>query len=129
MGKWRTRVRPAGHPETARPERSASGEDMFFSFADLGFWRLAVLALVFELAHALLESHWPGIRGSRLGPRPLAAVLFMSAEAIALILAIAAGYRHSSKDAEGPRTHSGANLRYSCHGSLSNRRLLLVWQS
>src|ERR1022692_2784936 len=96
---------------------------MFFSFADLGFWRLAVLALVFELAHALLESHWPGIRGSRLGPRPLAAVLFMSAEAIALILAIAAGYRHSSKDAEGPRTHSGANLRYSCHGSLSNRRL------
>lgn len=66
------------------------GITMAFSFADLGFWRLAVGALVFELIHALLESHWPGIRGSRLGPRPQAAVLFMFAEAVVLMLALAA---------------------------------------
>jgi hypothetical protein len=63
---------------------------MAFSFADLGFWRLAVLALIFELAHGALEVHWPGIRGSRLGPRPLAAVLFMFAESLVLMAAIAA---------------------------------------
>ena len=63
---------------------------MAFSFADLGFWRLAVVALILELAHVLLENHWPGIRGSRLGPRPPQAVLFMFAEAVALGVAVAA---------------------------------------
>jgi hypothetical protein len=66
------------------------GVPMAFSFADLGFWRLSVGALVFELIHALLESHWPGIRGSRLGPRPQTAVLFMFAEAAVVMLALAA---------------------------------------
>lgn len=63
---------------------------MAFSFADLVFWRLAVVALIFELAHGLLESHWPGIRGSRLGPRPSGAVMFMFAEAVAVGVAVMA---------------------------------------
>jgi len=63
---------------------------MAFSFADLGFWRLAVAALIFELAHGLLESHWPGIRGARLGPRPPGAVLFMFAEALVVGVAVMA---------------------------------------
>jgi len=62
---------------------------MAFSFADLGFWRVAVVALILELAHGLLENHWPGIRGSQLGPRPLGAILFMFAEAIAVGIAVA----------------------------------------
>jgi hypothetical protein len=63
---------------------------MNFSFANLGFWRLAVLSFAFELAHALLQNHWPGIQGSRIGPRPAAARYFMGAEAIALIVALSA---------------------------------------
>jgi hypothetical protein len=70
---------------------------MSFSLSDLGFWRFAVLALVFELTHALLDSLWPGIQGSRLGPRPLAAILFMFAEAIALMLAIVAAIGKATK--------------------------------
>jgi hypothetical protein len=65
---------------------------MAFSFADLGFWRLAVVALAFELLHALLEIHWPAIRGSGLGPgpRPPAARFFMLAESVVLIVALSA---------------------------------------
>lgn len=75
---------------TAQGAQSQRGVPMGFSFADLEFWRLAVVAFIFELAHGLLESHWPGIRGSRLGPRPLEAVLFMFAEAVAVGGALAA---------------------------------------
>lgn len=65
---------------------------MAFSFADFGFWRFAVVSMILELAHALLMSHWPGIETNRrLGPRPLGAVLFMSAETFALFFAVAAG--------------------------------------
>lgn len=63
---------------------------MAFSFADLGFWRLAAVTFILELLHVILESHWPGIRGSRLGPRPLGAILFMFAEVVALGVAVAA---------------------------------------
>lgn len=63
---------------------------MGFSVADFGFWRLAGLALVFEVAHALVEGHWAAVRGARLGPRPLSAVLFMFAEAVTLMLVVMA---------------------------------------
>ena len=63
---------------------------MAFSFADLGFWRLAVVCFVLELLHLILESHWPGIQGSRLGPRPTGAKYFMLLEFVALIVALAA---------------------------------------
>ena len=63
---------------------------MPFSFADLGFWRTAAIAFAFELAHAILQGHWPGIQGGQIGPgpRPFGAVCFMSAEIIAFILAV-----------------------------------------
>lgn len=70
---------------------------MAFSVADFGFWRMAGVALLFEVVHALLESHWPGIRGSRLGPRPLPAVLFMFAEAFSLMLVVMAAIGTISK--------------------------------
>ena len=63
---------------------------MTFSFADLGFWRLVVGTVVFGLLHGILESHWPAIRGARLGQRPLSAFLFMAFEALTLIVTIAA---------------------------------------
>jgi len=63
---------------------------MAFSFADLGFWRLAVASFALELLHLVLESHWPAIRGSRLGPRPSGATYFMLIEFLFLIAALAA---------------------------------------
>lgn len=63
---------------------------MAFSFADLGFWRLVVVTVVLELLHGILESHWPAIRGSRLGQRSLSALLFMGLEALSLIVTVAA---------------------------------------
>ena len=63
---------------------------MAFSFADLGFWWLAAVAFVLELLHILLESHWPEIRGSRLGPRPSGAKYFMLTESVVLVVAVAA---------------------------------------
>src|SRR5581483_11069535 len=63
---------------------------MGFSFADLGFWRLALVTLIFELLHGILDTRWPGIRGSHLGPRPLTAVLYMGMEALSLFATLAA---------------------------------------
>ena len=103
---------------------------MAFSFADFGFWRLAVIALVFELTHAILESHWPGIQSNpRLGPRPLGAVLFMSAEAFALFFAIAAAIGTVERMLKLPtrpvRQISAVVLMALCLISV----FLLVWQS
>jgi hypothetical protein len=64
---------------------------MGFSFASLGFGRLALATLIFEILHGILESHWLGIQGSRIGPRPRSAVLFMSLEAIVLVVTVTAG--------------------------------------
>lgn len=66
------------------------GKSMAFSFADLGFWRLAIVSFVLELLHLILESHWPEIRGSRIGPRTPGAEYFMLIEAVALFVALAA---------------------------------------
>ena len=102
---------------------------MAFSFADLGFWRLAFVAVVFELAHALLESHWPGIRGSRLGPRPLGAVLFMAAEAFVLFLAIAAAIGTVARLLKLP-VHPVGKISAVAVTALSLVGIfLLVWQS
>lgn len=102
---------------------------MAFSFADLGFWRLAFGALVFELIHALLENHWPGIRGSRLGPRPPAAILFMFAEAVVLMLALAAAIGTIAKTLRLPvhpvRQISAVVVMVLCLIGV----FLLVWQS
>lgn len=63
---------------------------MGFSFADLGFWRLATVAFVLELLHLILGSHWPGLQNSLPGPRPPAAKLYMLIEALALGAALSA---------------------------------------
>lgn len=63
---------------------------MAFSFADLGFWKLALLTFLLEVAHFLLAGHWPDVRSSHIGPRSAAARYFMGAEAIALIIALGA---------------------------------------
>jgi hypothetical protein len=84
---------------------------MPFSFADLGFWRLTRTTLIFELLHAILESHWSGIRGSRLGPRPLSAVLFMSFEAFALIFTTAAAIGLVTRLVKLPTRPSGQIVR------------------
>jgi hypothetical protein len=61
-----------------------------FSFADLGYWRLALVTLAFEVSHVLLVGSWPEIRGSRLGPRPVNARVFMFLEFLALIATLGA---------------------------------------
>jgi hypothetical protein len=63
---------------------------MAFSFADLGFWKLAFLTFLLEVAHFLLARHWPDIQGSHIGPRSAGATRFMGAEAIALGIALGA---------------------------------------
>ena len=63
---------------------------MTFSFADVGFWRIAAVSLVLEILHLGLESHWPAIQGSRLGPRPVAAKVYMLTEFVVLIAVLAA---------------------------------------
>ena len=64
---------------------------MGFAIKNLGFWRLTLLALGFEIFHGLLELFWPAIRISRLGPRPRGAILFMTFESILIVAALAAG--------------------------------------
>jgi hypothetical protein len=61
-----------------------------FSFADLGFWRVAAISFALELLHLILQGHWPAIRGSKLGPRTGAATLFMLLELLAFFIALAA---------------------------------------
>jgi hypothetical protein len=63
---------------------------MVFSFADLGFWRVASTSFALELLHLILQGHWPAIQGSRLGPRTVAATSFMTMEILALFVAVAA---------------------------------------
>jgi hypothetical protein len=61
-----------------------------FSFADLGFWRLTTFSFALDLLHLILESRWPAIQGSRLGPRPASARYFMLTEFVVLSAALAA---------------------------------------
>jgi hypothetical protein len=75
---------------------------MPFSFANLGFWRLVVVTLTLVLLHAILAPHWPAIRGSRLGVRPLPAVLFMFVEALSLFATVAAAIGSVTKLARLP---------------------------
>jgi hypothetical protein len=82
---------------------------MAFSVADFGFWRMAGVALLFEIAHALLESHWPDIRGSRLGPRPPAAAIFMFVEAFAMLVVVMAAIGTMSRMLKLPE-HSAAGV-------------------
>ncbi len=63
---------------------------MAFSFADLGYWRLALLTLAFEASHVLLVGYWPEIKGARLGPRPMNAKVFMLLEFLSLMATLAA---------------------------------------
>jgi len=105
------------------------GVPMVFSFADLGFWRLAVVALIFELVHGLLENHWPGIRGSRLGPRPAGAVLFMFAEAVAVGVAVMAAIGTVARLIKLPR-HPVGKISAVVVMALSLVGIfLLVWQT
>jgi hypothetical protein len=62
-----------------------------------GYWRLALITLVLEFLHFVLVGHWPEMRGSRLGPRPAAARVFMLLELIALFAALAAAIGATSR--------------------------------
>jgi hypothetical protein len=71
-----------------------------FSFSDLGFWRLAFISFVLEMLDLVLESHWPAIQGSRLGPRPTGAIYFMLIEFLTLVGALAAAIGSVSRMAK-----------------------------
>jgi hypothetical protein len=73
---------------------------MGFSFADLGYWRLAIVTFTFEVLHLLLLGRWPEIRGSRLGPRPSSAIAFMFLESIVLLMTMAAAIGTVSRQFE-----------------------------
>jgi hypothetical protein len=83
---------------------------MPFSFADLGYWRLASVAFAFEVSHLLLVSHWPEIRGSRLGPRPESAKVFMFMESIAVCVALMAAWGKCSRLLKLPNPRKGMLL-------------------
>jgi hypothetical protein len=101
---------------------------MAFSFADFGFWRLAVVSFVLDLLHLMLESHWPAIQASRLGPRPTAARYFMLLEAVALFVALAAAIGSVSRMLKGAprRTGQMAAVVLTAVGLLGV--FLFVWQ-
>lgn len=101
---------------------------MNFSFADLGFWPLASVSLVLELFHLILEAHWPGIRGSRLGPRTTAAKSYMLIEFVALVVALAAAIGSVTRMAKAvPRpTRQMALVTITALGLLG--MFLFVWQ-
>jgi hypothetical protein len=101
---------------------------MPFSVASFGFWRIAGLALVFEIAHALLEIHWPEIRGSRLGPRSSSAVLFMFAEAVALMLVVMAAIGTISKTVKIPEHSWGSIFAVAGAVVIEAGFFLLLWQ-
>jgi hypothetical protein len=63
---------------------------MAFSFADLGFWKLALLTFLLEVAQFLLASHWPDVRSSHIGPRSAGAMRFIFAEEVALCIMLGA---------------------------------------
>lgn len=105
-----------------------SGGSMAFSFADWGFWRLAVICFFLESLHLILESHWPGIQGSRLGPRPTGAIYFMLLEFVALIVAIGAALGSLSRMVKAvPRpTSQMAAIALTAIGLLG--MFFFVWQ-
>jgi hypothetical protein len=93
-----------------------------------GFWWVAGLALLFEIAHALLEGYWPGIRGSRLGPRPQSAVIFMFAEAVALMLVFIAAIRSISNTLKIPEHSWSGIFAVAVTVLLEGGFFFLLWQ-
>ena len=73
---------------------------MGFSFSRFGFWKLAIIGLLAEMFHLLLQLHWPEIRGSHQGIRTLAALAFMTGEVLVVLAALAAGIGIISKGIE-----------------------------
>jgi hypothetical protein len=100
---------------------------MAFSFADFGFWRLAIITFAYELLHAILENYWPEIRGSRLGPRTPAARCFMLFEALVLMATLIAAIDNVIRSLKPKKPNVGKACAVIVSALSALGLFLLVW--